>query len=85
MLLFSGEKSGQVMVRTPEGKNPSQMRVGRRSATRISRSELQRFKLHSDCRSKKRTGFGSHPEAQNPQPDVVEASAPGVTSAVRYS
>jgi hypothetical protein len=48
MLPFSGEKSGQVLVRTPEGKNPSQMRLGRRSATRISRSELQRFKLHSD-------------------------------------
>src|SRR5438552_17433145 len=55
------KKSGQVSVRTLEGEKPSQMRLGCKSCTAISRWGRGRCERHPDGRLKKRTGFGSHP------------------------
>src|SRR5437667_10149560 len=54
-------KSGQVLVRTLESEKPSQMRLGCKSCTAISRWGRGRCERHPDGRMKKRTGFGSHP------------------------
>ena len=61
---FPEKKSGQVLVRTLESENPSQMRLGRSSRTAISRRSRGRSERHSDGRLKKRTGFGPHPGGQ---------------------
>ncbi len=70
-LRVAGEKSGQVLVRTLEGKNPSQMRLGCKSCTAISRWGRGRCERHPDGRLKKRTGFGSHPGGRKPKPDAA--------------
>src|SRR5438094_4069422 len=64
-------KSGQVLVRTMEGENPSQMRLGCKSCTAISRWGRGRCERHSEGRLKKRTGFGSHPGGRKPKPDAA--------------
>src|SRR5947208_12484186 len=71
-------KSGQVLVRTLEGEKPSQMRLGCKSCTAISRWGRGRCERHPDGRLKKRTGFGSHPGERKTQArcgwDVSSAS-----------
>src|SRR5947208_7858586 len=64
-------KSGQVLVRTLEGEKPSQMRLGCKSCTAISRWGRGRCERHPDGRLKKRTGFGSHPGGRKAKPDAV--------------
>ncbi len=63
---FPEKKSGQVLVRTLESENPSQMRLGRSSRTAISRRGRGECERHADGRLKKRTGFGSTLEGENP-------------------
>src|SRR5947208_10424688 len=64
-------KSGQVSVRTLEGEKPSQMRLGCKSCTAISRWGRGRCERHPDGRLKKRTGFGSHPGERKAKPDAA--------------
>src|SRR5207253_1940152 len=66
-----GEKSGQVLVRTLEGKNPSQMRLGREPCAAISRSRRARSEGRRAGRVQTRTGLGSHPGGQKPKPDAA--------------
>src|SRR6266699_2994157 len=70
-LRLAGEKSGQVLVRTLGGENPSQMRLGRSSRTAISRRSRGGCERHSDGRLKKRTGFGPHPGGRKPKSDAA--------------
>ena len=70
-LRLAGEKNGQVLVRTLEGKNPSQMRLRCKSCTAISRWGRGRCERHPDGRLKKRTGFGSHPGERKAKPDAA--------------
>ncbi len=70
-LRLAGEKSGQVLVRTLEGENPSQMRLGCKSRTGTSHWSRGRCERHPDGRLKKRTGFGSHPGERKPKPDAA--------------
>src|SRR5437667_9531860 len=71
-------KSGQVLVRTLESEKPSQMRLGCKTCTAISRWGRGRCERHPDDRLKKRTGFGSHPGERKTQArcgwDVSSAS-----------
>src|SRR5207244_1782472 len=73
-----GRKSGQVLVRTLESEKPSQMRLGCKTCTAISRWGRGRCERHPDDRLKKRTGFGSHPGERKTQArcgwDVSSAS-----------
>src|SRR5437016_12434512 len=64
-------KSGQVLVRALEGEKPSQMRLGCKTCTAISRWGRGRCERHPDDRLKKRTGFGSHPGGRKAKPDAV--------------
>src|SRR5205809_6962651 len=84
-LRLAGEKSGQVLVRTLEGENPSQMRLGCKSRTGISRWGRGSCERHPDGRLKKRTGFGSPPAERKPKPDAAGPWALRVPSAVTYS
>src|SRR5947208_16150024 len=64
-------KSGQVSVRTLEGEKPSQMRLGCKSCTAISRWGRGRCERQPDGRLKKRTGFGWHPGVLKAKPEAA--------------